>query len=203
MLRVEPIELGAGQWLAIRGVRGSGKSTLLGLLSGERIPDSGTVAFNGINLSTQSSAQRRDFRIRNTGLVFQEFGLVESLSVVENVLLPFRLHASRALDSDARDRAHTLLGAVGLHAKSARLPAQLSHGERQRVAIARALVTGAQLILADEPTGNLDPALKHEIATLLRDIAKSANAALIVATHDESIIDCFDRARTIGDGVLR
>ena len=92
---------------------------------------------------------------------------------------------------------------MGLHAKSARLPAQLSHGERQRVAIARALVTGAQLILADEPTGNLDPALKHEIATLLRDIAKSANAALIVATHDESIIDCFDRARTIGDGVLR
>ena len=89
MLRVEPIELGAGHSLAIRGVSGSGKSTLLGLLSGELLPDSGTVAFNGINLSTQSSAQRSDFRIRNTGLVFQGFGLVESLSVVENVFFPF------------------------------------------------------------------------------------------------------------------
>ncbi len=196
-LRVDAIHLAAGESLAVRGVSGSGKSTLLALLSGELLPSKGEVWFDSACVSSRSDAFRRAFRIRNAGLVFQDFGLVESLSVLENVLLPFRLHNTLTLDADARDRAHTMLGAVGLHAKSARFPAQLSHGERQRTAIARALVTGARLILADEPTGNLDPALKHDIASLLRDIARSAHAALVVATHDESIIDRFDRALTI------
>ncbi len=201
-LRVEPIELAAGCSLAVRGVSGSGKSTLLSLLSGELIPSEGEVKFEGVSISSRSPAQRRAFRIQHAGLVFQEFGLIASLSVVENVLLPFRLHDALTLDGDARDRAHTMLGAVGLHGKSSRFPTQLSHGERQRAAIARALVTGARLIIADEPTGNLDPALKHDIAALLRDVAKSANAALIVATHDESIIDQFDQALTIALPVL-
>lgn len=197
MLRVDPMQLRAGQSLAVRGVSGSGKSTLLGLLSGELLPTEGDVSFDGDSISTRTAAQRRAFRIQHTGLVFQEFGLVESLTVLENVLLPFRLHSALNLDDNARDRAETMLGAVGLHTKTARLPSQLSHGERQRTAIARALVTGARLILADEPTGNLDPALKHDIAALLIDVAKGANAALVIATHDESIIDHFEFARTI------
>jgi putative ABC transport system ATP-binding protein len=204
-LRVAPIELSAGESLAVRGPSGSGKSTLLALLSGELLPAEGAVrvAVRGPietadTISALSPAARRAYRARFVGQVFQTFELVASLDVLENVLLPFRLHAALTLDATARARAAELLTRVGLGAKQRRTIDTLSHGERQRVAIARALVTRPKLILADEPTGNLDPALKQEIAALLVDEARAAGAALVVATHDESILPRFTRAIAIG-----
>jgi putative ABC transport system ATP-binding protein len=208
-LRVAPIELSAGESLAVRGPSGSGKSTLLALLSGELLPAEGAVRVavrgpietadtNCDTISALSPAARRAYRARFVGQVFQSFELVASLDVLENVLLPFRLHAALTLDATARARAAELLTRVGLGAKQRRTIDTLSHGERQRVAIARALVTRPKLILADEPTGNLDPALKQEIAALLVDEARAAGAALVVATHDESIVPRFTRAIAIG-----
>ena len=204
-LRVAPIELSAGESLAVRGPSGSGKSTLLALLSGELLPAEGAVrvAVRGPietadTISALSPAARRAYRARFVGQVFQTFELVASLDVLENVLLPFRLHSTLTLDATARARAAELLTRVGLGAKQRRTIDTLSHGERQRVAIARALATRPKLILADEPTGNLDPALKQEIAALLVDEARAAGAALVVATHDESILPRFTRAIAIG-----
>jgi putative ABC transport system ATP-binding protein len=204
-LRVAPIELAAGESLAVRGPSGSGKSTLLALLSGELLPAEGSVrvAVRGPveeadTISELSPAARRAYRARHVGQVFQTFELVASLDVLENVLLPFRLHSTLTLDASARARAAELLTRLGLGVKQRRTIDTLSHGERQRVAIARALVTRPKLILADEPTGNLDPALKQEIATLLVDEAREAGAALVVATHDESIVPRFTRAMAIG-----
>jgi len=208
-LRVAPIELAAGESLAVRGPSGSGKSTLLALLSGELLPAEGAVRVavrgpietadtNSDTISALSPAARRAYRARFVGQVFQTFELVASLDVLENVLLPFRLHAALTLDATARARAAELLTRVGLGAKQRRTIDTLSHGERQRVAIARALVTRPKLILADEPTGNLDPALKQEIAALLVDEARAAVAALVVATHDESIVPRFTHAIAIG-----
>jgi putative ABC transport system ATP-binding protein len=183
------------------------------LLSGELIPAEGAVRVavrgpietadtnsdtNSDTISALSPAARRAYRARFVGQVFQTFELVASLDVLENVLLPFRLHAALTLDATARARAAELLTRVELGAKQRRTIDTLSHGERQRVAIARALVTRPKLILADEPTGNLDPALKQEIAALLVDEAREAGAALVVATHDESIVPRFTRAIAIG-----
>jgi len=204
-LRVAPIVLSAGESLAVRGPSGSGKSTLLALLSGELLPAEGSVrvAVRGPveqadTISELSPAARRAYRARHVGQVFQTFELVASLDVLENVLLPFRLHSTLTLDASARARAAELLTRLGLGVKQRRTIDTLSHGERQRVAIARALITRPKLILADEPTGNLDPALKQEIATLLVDEAREAGAALVVATHDESIVPRFTRTMEIG-----
>jgi ABC-type lipoprotein export system ATPase subunit len=199
-LRVAPITLRAGGALAVRGPSGCGKSTLLGLLAAELTPDDGEVRFEGRPVSRARDGERRAYRATRVGQVFQTFELVASLDVLGNTLLPFRLHRALHLDRVARDRARTLLERVGLADRIHRPIHRLSHGERQRVAIARALVTRPALILADEPTGNLDPARKREIATLLRDEAAAAGAALVVATHDESILAAFDEVREIGGG---
>ena len=206
-LRVAPIELAAGESLAVRGPSGSGKSTFLALLSGELLPAEGAVrvALDGgaqkgkaRELGALSDGARRAYRARHVGQVFQTFELVASLDLFENVLLPFRLHSTLALDSAARARAAELVARVGLGGKERRTIDRLSHGERQRVAIARALVTRPSIVLADEPTGNLDPALKKEIAALLLEEVRAAGAALVVATHDESILGGFDRVLAIG-----
>ncbi|MFM7135002.1 MAG: ABC transporter ATP-binding protein [Planctomycetota bacterium] len=201
-LRVPAVTLAPGASLAVRGPSGSGKSTFLALLSGELLPASGevAVAFGGATraLGALSESARRAYRARFVGQVFQTFELVASLDVLENALLPFRLHPALELDEAARARARELLARVGLADKSRRAIHALSHGERQRVAIARALVTRPSIVLADEPTGNLDPTLKQEIAALLVDETRAAGAALVVATHDESILGGFDRVLAIG-----
>jgi putative ABC transport system ATP-binding protein len=197
-LRVPAFALARGASLAVRGPSGSGKSTLLGLLSGELPPLEGEVRASGRSLSAMSDAERRGHRATSVGQVFQTFELVASLDVLANVLLPFRLHAALSLDDAARARARELLARVGLGDKMRRSIDRLSHGERQRVGIARALVTRPALVLADEPTGNLDPALKREIAALLIEEARAADAALVVATHDESILGSFDGVLAIG-----
>jgi len=198
-LRIPGFALAAGASLAVRGPSGSGKSTLLALLSGELLPFEGEVRAQGRSLSAMREAERRAYRATCVGQVFQTFELVASLDVFENVLLPFRLHGALLLDDAARARAGELLARVGLGDKMQRTIDRLSHGERQRVAIARALVTQPMLVLADEPTGNLDPALKRAIAELLVLEARAANAALVVATHDESILGIFGGVLEIGD----
>ncbi|MFM7052808.1 MAG: ABC transporter ATP-binding protein [Planctomycetota bacterium] len=197
-LRTPALEVARSRSLAVRGPSGCGKSTLLALLSGELMPAEGSVTALGRPHAARSERERRAFRGAEVGQVFQTFELVESLGVLQNILLPFRLHGRRGVDHERTERARALLARVGLTGFDRRAIATLSHGERQRVAIARALVTGPALILADEPTGNLDPAMKRGIAELLLSEARAANAALVVATHDESIMPLFDRVLDLG-----
>lgn len=190
--------LAAGESLAVRGPSGCGKSTLLALLSGELVPDTGEVRILGRALPSSDDAMRRRMRGVSIGQVFQTFELVASLSVLQNVLLPLRLHDHLVLDDAATTRARSLLGRVGLAGKESRSIDHLSHGERQRVAIARALVTEPPVVLADEPTGNLDPRMKRAIAELLIAECAHARAALVVATHDESILPLLGRTLELG-----
>ncbi|MFM2165595.1 MAG: Lipoprotein-releasing system ATP-binding protein LolD [Planctomycetota bacterium] len=196
-LRTPGFSLDAGRSLAVRGPSGCGKSTLLALLSGELVPDEGEVRVLGRALGADE-AERRRTRGSSIGQVFQTFELVASLDVLENVLLPLRLHDHLALDAAARTRAREFLARVGLAGKEARAIDRLSHGERQRVAIARALVTEPPVVLADEPTGNLDPRMKRAIAELLVAECAHARAALVVATHDESILPLLGGALELG-----
>jgi putative ABC transport system ATP-binding protein len=198
-LATPPFALNAGASIAIRGPSGCGKSTLLALLSGELAPTEGEVRVLG-NPPGRTEADRRRIRGAHIGQVFQTFELVASLSVLQNVLLPLRLHDNLLLDNTAIARARSLLARVGLADKESRPIDRLSHGERQRVAIARALVSSPAVVLADEPTGNLDPRLKREIATLLLTECATARAALIVATHDETILPLFGGVIDIGAG---
>ena len=189
--------LRAGESLAVRGPSGCGKSTLLALLSGELVPAEGEVRVLGRPFGADEADRRR---VRGTaiGQVFQTFELVASLDVVENVLLPLRLHDHLKLDAAARTRARGLIARVGLEGKESRSIDRLSHGERQRVAIARALVTEPPVVLADEPTGPLDPRMKRAIAELLVSACAHARAALVVATHDESILPLLGSSLEIG-----
>ena len=189
--------LRAGESLAVRGPSGCGKSTLLALLSGELVPAEGEVRVLGRPFGADEADRRR---VRGTaiGQVFQTFELVASLDVVENVLLPLRLHDHLKLDAAARTRARELIARVGLEGKESRSIDRLSHGERQRVAIARALITEPPVVLADEPTGNLDPRMKRAIAELLVSACAHARAALVVATHDESILPLLGSSLEIG-----
>jgi ABC-type lipoprotein export system ATPase subunit len=196
-LRTPPFALGAGMSLAVRGPSGCGKSTLLALLSGELVPSEGSVRVLGAPMPSDEAGRRR-VRGARIGQVFQTFELVASLGVLQNVLLPLRLQDELPLDDARIARARALLARVGLADKEARAIHRLSHGERQRVAIARALVTEPAVVLADEPTGNLDPRLKRAIAELLLAECAQAGAALVVATHDESILPLFGGVIELG-----
>ena len=198
-LRVRPIVLHGGESLAVRGASGSGKSTLLSLLCGELLPQRGSIQASGVMISTATDTVRRKHRATGCGQVFQTFELVDALDVLDNVLLPFRLHASLVLNDAARARALELLERVGLRGMERRSILTMSHGERQRVAIARALVTKPSLVLADEPTGSLDTPRKRAIADLLLRETQAAGAALIIATHDQSIVPLFGSVLTIGE----
>ena len=197
-LRTAAFALGAGASLAVRGPSGCGKSTLLALLSGELVPSEGEVRVLGAPMPADE-AGRRAVRGTRIGQVFQTFELVASLNTLQNVLLPLRLHGHLAIDAARLARARDLLARVGLGSDKETRPIHaLSHGERQRVAIARALVTEPAVVLADEPTGNLDPRLKRATAELLLAECARAQAALVVATHDESILGMFGGVLTIG-----
>lgn len=175
------------------GPSGSGKSTLLHLIAGILRPDSGMIEVAGERVDRLGDAARRAFRVTRTGLVFQEFELLDYLSVFDNILLPFRLSGALELDAAARDRARELAAEVGIgkHLKSR--PSRLSQGERQRLALCRALVTEPALILADEPTGNLDPNNKLRVMGVLVRQCRKRGATLVTVTHDHGLLDCFDR----------
>lgn len=176
VLRGVDLDVAAGESVSIRGESGSGKSTLLNLLAGLDAPDSGTVAWAG---SPDTGAARRAAYL---GMVFQSFYLVPELDAHANILLARRILGK--VDAAAKARASDLLARVGLAGRAHHLPSQLSGGERQRVALARALMNGPNLIVADEPTGNLDERTGNEVVDLLLGLCTSANTALILVTHN-------------------
>ncbi len=183
--------------VVLMGRSGSGKSTLLNVISGIDLPSSGTVSLGAVDLTTLSERERTRFRRENVGFVFQAFNLIPTLTVVENLLLPMELNGR----SD-RLEAQTLLERVGLGDRADSFPDRLSGGERQRVAIARALAHHPILILADEPTGNLDFDTGAAVMTLLETLVRERGATMIVATHDRDIIPRADRVVQLRAGRL-
>ena len=188
--------------VAIVGASGSGKSTLLSLLGLLESPDNGSIKVDDVELAGLDAKGRTAYRARKVGFVFQQFNLIPNLSALENVMLPLEFAGWSV--SERKTRAREVLSTVGLgDDKLLRRPAKLSGGEQQRVAIARALVTNPGLILADEPTGNLDRKTGERIIALLRDAAEQEKRTVVVVTHDEKITTAADRRLEIEDGVLR
>ena len=196
-LELPSLELSGGRSMAIIGPSGCGKTTLLRLASGILSPDAGEVALEGKRLDRLGSDARRRMRLARIGIVFQDFRLLDHLDVLGNVLLPFRLGAG-VLDRDARSHATDLLDRLGIGHLARRPVTRLSQGERQRTAICRALVTRPGLVLADEPTGNLDPANKRVILDELLDAARDRDAAVLAVTHDHDLLDAFDEVVDLG-----
>ncbi len=192
-LAVPAWELGAGERVACIGPSGCGKTTLLDLLAGIRLPDAGRVAFEGVPWSDLDEAARRRRRLSRIGFVFQEFELFEHLSARENALVALRLAPSLAPLAESNARLEELAQALELAHLLERRPRELSQGERQRVALARALVTRPSLVLADEPTGNLDPRAKRRSLELLLAEVERLGAALVLVTHDHGLLDAFER----------
>jgi len=190
----------AGRFAAIRGRSGSGKSTLLNLIAGIDAPTSGDIYIDDVCVTRLSARDRTLFRRDHLGFVFQFFNLIPTLTVLENVLLPAEL-ANRD-GAAARAGALTLLDRVGLADRPAVFPDKLSGGEQQRVAIARALLQNPRLVLADEPTGNLDAKTGDEIMALLDEMTRKAGKTLLVVTHSRQIAALADRVLTIQDGQL-
>jgi putative ABC transport system ATP-binding protein len=192
-LSVPSFEAAPGEKIALIGPSGSGKTTLLHLLAGIRAPRHGQVIVDGCALDKETAAARRKFRLTRMGLVFQEFELLDYLNVLDNVLITSRLSSAMPADNERRQAAVELARHVGMEDKLLRYPDELSQGEKQRVAICRALLSDPPVLLADEPTGNLDPANKRRILQLLMQYVSTRNTTLIAATHDHQLLDAFDR----------
>ncbi|TQS29699.1 ABC transporter ATP-binding protein [Microbispora sp. KK1-11] len=193
------LEVPEGQTLAVMGPSGCGKSTLLHLLGGLERPTGGEVWLAGRRVDTLSERALARLRRRSVGFVFQAFHLMEELSAAENVELPALL-AGRSR-REARRRASLLLDRVGLAGRARHLPSQLSGGQRQRVAIARALVNDPLVVLADEPTGNLDTTATHDVLRIFEEL-RSAGQTLVIVTHDERVAATADRLVSMRDGMF-
>ncbi|MEY2422231.1 MAG: putative transport system ATP-binding protein [Acidimicrobiaceae bacterium] len=200
VLRGVDVDVHRGEIVAIVGRSGSGKSTLLHLAGGLAAPDEGEVWLDGQSLSSMSARGRAIARRQRVGFVFQAFHLLPGLDVIENVAMPLLLNGESR--NRAKDRARPILDAVGLSARADHLPSELSGGELQRAAIARALVADPTLVLADEPTGNLDSTTAAEIIDLLVSRVRGAGVAMMLVTHDPLIAAHADRVLTMADGVL-
>ncbi len=192
-LRIPELTVHRGERVAVIGPSGSGKTTLLHLMAGIVEPDHGSVVTAGVEVSNLEDAPRRDFRIRRIGLVFQEFELIEYLSVLDNILLPYRINPILRLDDGVRERALDLARRVGIDGKLGRLATRLSHGEKQRAAVCRALIANPEVLLADEPTGNLDPVNKGRVLDILIGYAEEREATLVTVTHDHELLERFGR----------
>jgi putative ABC transport system ATP-binding protein len=192
-LVVPRLEIADGEHVALVGPSGCGKSTLLNLVAGILAPSCGKITTLGRDLAALTEGARRAARVREIGLVFQEFELLEHLPVRENILLPFYVNSALRLDAAAARHADELLERAGIARHAAKKPRQLSQGERQRVAVCRALVASPRLVLADEPTGNLDAANARRVIALLRDESRLRGATLIIVTHDRSLLDASIR----------
>ncbi|HRP64781.1 MAG TPA: ABC transporter ATP-binding protein [Thauera sp.] len=198
VLREVDLEIAAGERVAIAGPSGTGKTSLLLLLAGLERPVSGSVVFDGHALETLDRDQLADLRRDHMGIVFQSFHLVPSLTALDNAALPLEIAGRR----DARERARALLDKVGLGARLDHYPGQLSGGEQQRVAIARALVHEPKLVLADEPTGNLDDRTGAAIGELLLHLNAESNTSLVLVTHDMTFARRCDRVLRLSGGRL-
>ena len=200
VLRDVSVTIASGEIVVLVGRSGSGKSTLLNLIAGIDRPTAGTVAVNGTDLTALDEQARTRFRRRHIGFVFQFFNLIPLLTVEENLLLPLDLNG-RA-DAEGVARARGLLERVGLAGRGDSFPERLSGGEQQRVAIARALIHDPALILADEPTGNLDADTAASVLDLLDALAREAGRTVLMATHSREVIGVADRIFTMQRGAL-
>jgi putative ABC transport system ATP-binding protein len=187
-----------GESLAIVGPSGSGKSTLLGLLAGLDLPSSGHVFLNGIDITRLDEDARAALRSKNLGFVFQSFQLLPTFTALENVMLPLELVSTKT----AREDAESILQRVGLEKRLHHYPTQLSGGEQQRVAIARAFVAQPELLLADEPTGNLDSHTGQRIIDLMFELNMERGTTLVLVTHDHALADRCNRVLSLVDGRL-
>lgn len=192
-LQIAALDIDAKSHVAIAGPSGSGKTTILNLLSGILVPTSGEVIVKDCAVSALSDQQRRAFRLRNIGFVFQSFDLINYLSVKNNILVAARIDPTLSVTDALRSRAQDLAVRMGIGDKLDAYPGMLSQGEQQRVAIARALLLQPQIILADEATGNLDPDNKQAVMDLLIAEAHMAGATLVAVTHDHELLERFDR----------
>ncbi len=192
-LHVPSFRVDPGERLAITGSSGCGKTTLLRLMIGLLEPDAGDIMVHGVRLDTLNDAQKRALRIQSVGSIAQELDLLDYLTVEENVLLPYMVTRSLTLNQTARAEAIRLSKALGIGDKLARRPGKLSQGERQRVAIARALVTKPPLLVADEPTGNLDGRTARQVLDLVGDLITDCGTTFVMVTHDLDLLDFFDR----------
>ncbi|GDY12357.1 lipoprotein-releasing system ATP-binding protein LolD [Planctomycetota bacterium] len=197
------LDLAAGAAIAITGPSGCGKSTLLACLGGLERPTAGTVRFAGVDLATLTADAAAAQRAEQIGFVFQEHHLLPQLGALDNVLLPTLALRRRPPRAECESAARHLLDQVGLAGKEHRLPSQLSGGERQRVAVARALINRPRLVLADEPTGALDPVHAAAVAELLVALNRDHGAALIVVTHAAAVAARLPRRWSLADGRLR
>lgn len=202
VLRDVSLQLSRGDSATVMGPSGSGKSTLLNILGALEPPTSGRVTLGGRDPASMSEAELAAFRNRSVGFVFQDHHLLPQCSVLENVLIPTIADRKSHDAPGALDRAHMLLDRVGLADRADHRPAELSGGERQRAAIARALINRPTLLLADEPTGNLDRASAESVAGLLLDLHHEENTILLVVTHSESLAGHFARRFELADGRL-
>jgi putative ABC transport system ATP-binding protein len=187
-----------GEFVALLGPSGSGKSTLLNLVGGMDLPDAGDVIVGGIVLNRLGEHERTLFRRRRLGFIFQFFNLLPTLTVLENLLLPMELNGR----TDGESRALDILEQVGLRSRAASFPDRLSGGEQQRVAIARALIHEPELVLADEPTGNLDDDNAESVLDVLESVTRALGRTLLVVTHSDDIVRRADRVLTLRHGRL-
>jgi putative ABC transport system ATP-binding protein len=199
-LRGVSCTIGQGELIALVGRSGSGKTTLLNIIGGLDRPTSGVVQVAGQDVTGMSERERTEFRRQVVAFIFQSFGLIPILSAAENAGVPLRIAGVPARDRE--ERVRLMLSLVGLDGHARQRPNELSGGQQQRVAIARALAGRPQLLIADEPTGQLDSQTGRQIMRLLRTVVRSEGITALVATHDPVLIDLADQALTLADGVL-
>jgi len=200
VLRDVDLQIEEGECIALLGRSGSGKSTLLNLLAGIDTPDEGEILIRGQCINRLPERERTLFRRRHIGFVYQLFNLISTLTVEENIGLPLELNGVG--ETQISEMVARLLGEVGLADRSGAFPDRLSGGEQQRVAVARALIHEPALILADEPTGNLDAETGHLVLDLLTDLSRRYRRTLIIVTHSLAVARAADRVVTLKDGVL-
>ncbi len=199
VLGISRMNFAEGSKTAIIGPSGFGKTTMLNLLAGILIPEVGTVNIKDVAINQLSDSQRRDFRIQHIGFIFQDFRLIPYLNILDNILLPYRINGILKIEADTIQNAKNIAHDMGIGAKLKKYPAKLSHGERQRVAICRALLNRPSLILADEPTGNLDPENKRKIMAVLFNYVEKYNSTLITVTHDHEMLKGFEQTINFED----
>lgn len=201
VLRELDFHLCAGEQVAVIGRSGSGKSTLMHILAGLDTPDSGSVVVEGVDFAVADNDARAAVRSSAMGFVYQNHHLLPEFTALENVAMPLRI--TGAEKKVAEQEARELLAEVGLQDRTGHLPSQLSGGERQRVAVARALAGDPKIILADEPTGNLDAETADQVLSLMHAVSKRHNCAFVVVTHDNSTLPRFDRVVVLENGQLK